>query len=303
MDWGGLNEPAPIHVLKILACATLCLLLGRQTARAGADLSPITRPVSGEALPVLVLAGQSNMVGGMTSVNDLSLAQRAVQTNVLFYGPDENGSTWDPLVPPTVSNNRFGPEISLGQYLLQHGPYNLVAQVKYAFPGTNLALDWKPDPAAYGWCYKQLLLRAQAALQKLQLAHPDRRVFVAGFFWMQGETDAQDEAMAAAYAANLARLIAQVRLDFHAPALPVFIGRIRDGQFAYAGTVRQAQAQVAAAVPNARLIDTDGLPLAADHIHYTSAGNVTLGQDFGQSYLDWQSSQSYRFLPAVFQNH
>ena len=295
----GHYGPAPNHIFRILTFGALCLLLlGRPAAPASASLGPITRPASGEPLPVLVLAGQSNMIGWVTNVNDLSLPQRATQANVLFYGPDENGSNWGWLVPPTVTHDRFGPEISLGQNLLQHGPYDLVAQVKYAASGTNLALDW--NPADYGWFYAQMQLRAQAAIQKLQSAYPDRRVFVAGFFWMQGETDAQNANMAAAYAANLERLIAQVRLDFHAPALPVFIGRIRAGQYAYATAVRQAQAQVAAGVPNVRLIDTDGLPLAADHIHYTSAGNVTLGQAFAQSYLDWQNSQSYIFLPFVF---
>ena len=228
--------------------AALCFLLGWPAAPASA----VTRPAAGEPLPVLVLAGQSNMVGWVTKVNELPPPERGVQTHVLFYGPNENGSTWGWLVPPTVSDGRFGPEISLGQDLVQPGLYDLVAQVKYAAGGTNLAFDWNP---ANGWFYAQMLLRAQAALQKLQLANPDRRVYVAGFFWMQGEQDALDANMAAHYASNLTGLIAQVRADFNAPALPVFVGRIRAGQLAFANEVRQAQAQVAAAVPNVRLID------------------------------------------------
>jgi hypothetical protein len=73
-------------------------------------------------------------------------------------------------------------------------------------------------------------------------------------------------------------------------------------QLAHAEMVRQAQAQVAAAVPNVRLIDTDRLPLAPDLIHYTSAGTVALGQVFAITYLDWRSSQSYVFLPMVVGN-
>jgi len=290
---------APIASRASLGLVALCVwLLGWSAAPAQAGSSALPRPAaSGEPLPVLVLAGQSNMVGWATKVNDLPPAQRAPQTQVLFYGPDENGSTWGWLVPPTVTDGRFGPEISLGQTLVQAGRYDLVAQVKYAAAGTNLAVDWNP---ASGWAYAQLLLRARAALQQLQMAYPDRRVFVAGFFWMQGEADAQNAGQAAAYAAHLTGLIAQVRADFNAPALPVFVGRIRAGQLAYAEEVRQAQAQVAAAVPNVRLIDTDALPLAPDLLHYTSAGNVALGQAFALSYLAWLHQQSYIFLPAIF---
>ena len=83
---------------------------------------PATVPtVTGSLLPVMVLAGQSNMIGLMTNVDDLPVEERATQTHVLFYGPDENGSTWSWLTPPTVSNNRFCPEISLGHQLLISG--------------------------------------------------------------------------------------------------------------------------------------------------------------------------------------
>ena len=260
-------------------------------------------PATSGPLPVMVLAGQSNMVGWATNVNDLTPDQRAPQTSVLFYGPYENGSTWGPLVPPTESSNRFGPEISLGQTLIQNGPYDLVAQVKDAYPGSSLAVDWNPThTATQGWLYAQMLTRAHNAIQKLKLDYPDRQVFVAGFFWMQGEQDAQDATMAADYAANLTGLITHLRAAFNSPGLPVFVGRIRAGHFQYAGAVRQAEAQVATGVPNVRMIDTDPLPLAPDSIHYTSAGTVTLGQSFAVSYLDWYRNQSHIFLPVIFDN-
>src|SRR5258708_3379284 len=63
-------------------------------------------PVTVGLLPVMVLAGQSNMIGLMTNVDDLPVDGRATQSSVLFYGPDENGSTWSWLTPPTVTNNR-----------------------------------------------------------------------------------------------------------------------------------------------------------------------------------------------------
>jgi hypothetical protein len=253
---------------------------------------PALRP-----LPVLVLAGQSNMVGWVSSVNDLSPIEQAPQRDVLFYGPDENGATWGPLTPPTVSGDRFGPELTLGQQLVFSGTTDLVAQVKFAVGGTNLASDWDPDRVT-PYLYAQFLARVQPALAALQAGHPDRQVTPAGFFWMQGESDGQNAVMAADYAANLTRFVAHVRADLHAPWLPVFIGRIRLTT-PYAVLVRQGQAEVAAEVPDVELIDTDTLPMAPDGLHYTSAGTLALGRAFAESFISWQASQHYVFLPVI----
>jgi len=283
-------------VLAMLAAVWLLRLIGPSRPALAGGIATQTPAVDG-LLPVLVLAGQSNMIGWVTNVNDLPLAERAAQTSVLFYGPNENGSTWNWLTPPTVTDNRFGPEISLGQQLVLSGTYDLVAQVKYAVSGSNLAADWNPT-AAVPWLYPLMLARVQSSLEALQAAHPDRQVVVAGFFWMQGEADGFDPSMSAAYAANLTRFIQQVRADFHTPWLPVFVGRIRLST-PYASTVRRAEAQVVEAVPDVKMVDTDMLPMAPDGLHYTSAGVVTLGKRFAASFIGWQISQHYAFLPLL----
>jgi Carbohydrate esterase, sialic acid-specific acetylesterase len=283
-------------VVRLFGAICLCVL-SSQAGLVRAGGTSTTRPVTGGLLPVLVLAGQSNMIGWVTNVADLPTDEQATQTSVLFYGPNENGSTWAWLTPPTVTNNRFGPEISLGQHLVISGTDDLVAQVKYAVSGSNLASDW--DPARTSpYLYAQMLARVQSSLAALRAAHPDRHVIVAGFFWMQGEADGLDAAMSAAYAVNLAHFIEHVRADFHSPWLPVFVGRIRLSTH-YASTVRQAEAEVAENVPDVRLVDTDALPMAPDGLHYTSAGVVTLGNDFAESFIDWQRSQRYLFLPLL----
>jgi hypothetical protein len=276
--------------------AAICLVVLRGPAGyVHAGSASNAQPLTGGLLPVMVLAGQSNMIGLMTNVNDLSVDERATQPSVLFYGPNENGSTWGWLTPPTVTNDRFGPEISLGQHLVISGTYELVAQVKFAVSGSNLATDWNPAGTS-PWLYPLMLSRVQTSLNALQSAHPDRHVFVAGFFWMQGEADGQDAGMAADYGVNLAHFITHVRTDFHSPWLPVFVGRVRLTT-AYASTVRQAEAHVAATVPEVQLVDTDTLPMASDGLHYTSAGVVTLGNDFAESFITWQASQHYVDFP------
>ena len=279
------------------------LLLSWAAGPASAGATSATRRATAGLLPVMVLAGQSNMVGWATNVSDLTPTEQMTQTSVLFYGPRDNGTTWGLLTPPTVttgtlSNNSFGPEISIGEHMVVSGTYDLVAQVKYAVSGTSLAVDWKPD-RVNPYLYATLVARVVTATKTLQTMYPDRKVFVAGFFWMQGEQDAQYADQAAAYATNLTNLIEHARADFHSPWLPVFVGRIRAGHFLYADTVRQAEAEVAANMGDVRLVDTDALPMYSDNVHYTSAGVVTLGIDFAASYIVWLQNETHVFLPLV----
>jgi hypothetical protein len=235
-------------------------------------------------LPVFIFAGQSNMIVLQTHATDLPPERRLPQSQVLFYGPDENGSTWAPLQPPTTSAGGFGPEISAGAHLTAFAQYALVAEVKFAASGANLANQWNPDtPGSY---YNQLLARVQAATQSLQAEHPGDDVTIAGFFWMQGEADAQNAGFAAAYEANLNHFIDRVRADYGDPDLPFIVGRIRYWPYVYAAQVRAAQANVAAAKPGVGLVNTDSLPMNADdYVHFTSAGAYQLGTLFADAFL------------------
>src|SRR3982074_1074535 len=111
------------------------LLLGWPARPIQAGFTPTVSRATSGLLPVMVLAGQSNMVGWATNVTDLLPAEQMTQTSVLMYGPRDNGTTWGFLKPPTVTisgtGNGFGPEIGLGQQMVLSGTYDLVAQVKY----------------------------------------------------------------------------------------------------------------------------------------------------------------------------
>jgi len=98
-----------------------------------------------------------------------------------------------------------------------------VVGVKVAENSTSLATEWDPDLT--NGLYAQL--RATVGDALLAPVPGEGLPEVAGFFWMQGEADAQQMPTAAAYATNLRRLILQVRTDFSADRLPFIIGRIR----------------------------------------------------------------------------
>jgi hypothetical protein len=268
----------------------VCVLAGPRGLPAQAAIRPR------QAIPLFIFAGQSNMLVLNTQAADLTPEQRLPQSQVLFYGPNENGSTLAPLQPPTTSAGGFGPETSTGKTLTTFNQFPLVAEVKFAMSGSNLAHQWDPDSP--GSFYHQLFARVEQARQALEAQYPSDEVYVAGFFWMQGEADAQNAGYAAAYQANLGYFIDRVREDTGDPTLPFVLGRIRDWPFPHAAQVRAAQANVAAAKANVGLVNTDFLPIGGDYLHFSSAGTYQLGVLFADAFLRL-SLPAAAYLPLV----
>jgi hypothetical protein len=152
--------------------------------------------------------------------------------------------------------------------------------VKFARNGTSLHTDWNPDRR--GALYDALLTRVRSAIRSLH--DISGNVKIAGFFWMQGEWDADTLTNAKAYRANLARLIARLRADLRVPSLPVVAGRIRDVRTVslwrpFSDVVRQAQMSVAVTDPRTYLVSTDGLPIdPRSPVHFDTRGIVGLGE-------------------------
>jgi Carbohydrate esterase, sialic acid-specific acetylesterase len=229
-------------------------------------------------VPVFVFAGQSNAVG-VDNVSELTPGQLVAQPNVLYYGPNENGNTWSTLAPSSNSPNvggGFGAEISTGRTISDALGGTLVAEVKFAVGGTNLFDQW--NPAGVGNLYDNMVARVNQSLVELEkLGHTG---FVAGFFWMQGESDAGRTD----YAANLTKLIESVRADFGDPNLPFVFGQIIDFEPPNSTTIRAQQQMVADTVANTAYILTDDLG-HNDFIHFSGQGIYTLGERFGAGYL------------------
>jgi len=248
------------------------------------------------AVPVFVFAGQSNAVG-VNNVSELTPAQLAAQPKVLYYGPNETGSTWSALTPSSNSPNvggSFGAEISTGLTISNALGRALVAEVKYAVGATNLYDQW--DPAGVGNLYDILVARVNRSLVDLQaLGYTGH---VAGFFWMQGESDAMSDNFRNDYATNLTNLIASVRAGFGNPKLPFVFGQIIDFDPPHSTAVRAEQQAVADAVANTAFILTDDLP-HHDFIHFSGQGIYTLGERFGAGYLSIVDSDGDGVLKDV----
>ncbi|MEQ9553737.1 MAG: sialate O-acetylesterase [Coleofasciculus sp. G3-WIS-01] len=254
------------------------------------------------SIKLFILAGQSNMVGSRSTINDVPDSWLQPQDNVLWYDSD---NTWGSLRVPTepfpfsrVFNGvGFGPEITLGQRIAQE-LNETVALVKYAKGGTNLAVDWKPG----GELYSSMMDRVNQAIAEFPIASVN--VEIAGFFWMQGESDAYNLIMANQYEQNLTNFITQVRQDLHEPNLPFVYGKVfltgtqqtPFGIFRYGDIIRQAQSQVSEQVPGTFAVETSDLSQHPDNIHFDSQGLMELGDRFAEEWLSIPEPSTLGFL-------
>jgi hypothetical protein len=235
-------------------------------------------------LPVLILAGQSNMVG-LGYNKELGAADKApVASTTIYYNdsihPNPNTLKWMPLAPGFgVLADRFGPELSFGRRLRQLWPQPPLAIIKVAEGGTALHDRWT---AKTGDLYKLLVSEVKqqlAVLNKTSQAKP------VGVVWMQGESDGTQSGYANAYGANLTAFITALRADLNLPSLPFTAGLISlRPEWPHAVTVRNATIAVSLALPPMNVVETADLPThAADPVHYDSASNLSLGRRFANA--------------------
>ncbi len=246
------------------------------------DPTATARPKPRRKTRLYIIAGASNAAGG-GDIQDLQPPLDGQIPRAKYW----NWENWVPLEPgfgigEADNGDRHGLELSLGLELSNQRRGNL-RFFKGTAGGRTLANEWHP---VTGPLYPRLLTMVRLGAAELSPRGP---IQVEGFFWMQGESDAQDAAAAAAYEDNLRLLIDRVRADFLNPELKVILGRISDilplAAFPHQQLVRQAVENVAAGDPFVRFADTDGLSHNGDRIHFDSAALVRLGERMAQAFL------------------
>jgi len=234
--------------------------------------------------PVLILAGQSNMVGlGYTS--DLSAAdKKPVVSTTIYYNdsvhPNPNTLKWMPLAPGFgVLPDRFGPELSFGRRLRQLWPQPPMALIKVAEGGTALSDRWA---AKTGDLYQLLVSEVK---QQLAVLNTTSQAQIVGLVWLQGESDGMTSSQANAYQTNLTKFVTGLRQDLNLPALPFTAGLISlRSEWPYAQKVRNATIAVTQALPPGNVVETADLAtLASDPVHSDSASNLTVGRRFANA--------------------
>lgn len=298
---------------------------GQPVLTVSTGTSPAIRPT---LLRVIIVSGQSNGDGRAdgSALPTSPVNLQAPQANVPFYfytfGAAANGDgtlgTLTTLRPGATQfpAGGFGPEVTLGQRLapfIEEQPGTALAILKYAKGGSNLYSDWKAGGDATttgdGTHYQTLQRVVRDGLAKLRAAFPAATVQLAGMIWVQGESDIDaGSATSLAYGANLTQFIADARQTF-SPTLPFFFSRISGRQTVYSTpsdpdyanylTLRDQQAQVAATVANAWLIDTDSsaITMNTDNLHFATAGQQFIGAAFADKIASFVKLRTTAFEP------
>lgn len=279
----------------------LFLFAGQSNMVGMGNWSSLTAAECASVSNVRVFAADSSHAPPITSPTYFQywVPPQGVFSNYAQWNPA--GKSWNPTNPGqygAVTN--FGPEFTTVRDL-SSGLGEHIYFAKYALAGTGLDASfatlygtWNPaatdpgSPAEYTQSlYHSMVSWGKEALAAARQIEPQTEL--AGFFWLQGESDAGSSGTATRYSANLTTFIQRLRTDFGIANLPMVIGRITNKStiMPAANTVRAAQASVVAATTNSGLVDTDGLTMDPTYqLHYLDAGLKTVGERFALAWLN-----------------
>ena len=253
-----------------------------------------------KTLRVFIFAGQSNMVGSDSKVQDIKrfppyAGLEAAQKKVKFVyclGREKKRRSdgWEALAPV---NNIVGPELSFARKVSRHikAP---IAIIKVAAGGTHLGGDWNPDEPIGFKMYPLALETIRQALADLDKRKIKYRI--EGFMWHQGENDMFNKDYMPNYGKNLKNFLAKWRRDLKTPNLKFYIGELNTKTIwgmdlrprMYA--ISLGQREVTNADPRAEYVPTShvgaeiGRPVGL-HYHYGTLGQLQHGENYATAYL------------------
>ena len=253
-----------------------------------------------KTLRVFIFAGQSNMVGSDSKVQDIKrfppyAGLEEAQENVKFVyclGREnkKRSDGWEALAPV---NNIVGPELSFARKVSRHikAP---IAIIKVAAGGTHLGGDWNPDEPIGFKMYPLALETIRQALADLDKRKIKYRI--EGFMWHQGENDMFNKDYMPNYGKNLKNFLAKWRRDLKTPNLKFYIGELNTKTIwgmdlrprMYA--ISLGQREVTNADPRAEYVPTShvgaeiGRPVGL-HYHYGTLGQLQHGENYAAAYL------------------
>jgi hypothetical protein len=253
-----------------------------------------------ETVRVFIFAGQSNMVGSDSKVEDIvrflpfaGLEEHQPEVKFSYTIGRENKKSSDGWVDLQPVNRVVGPELSFARKVGQNidAP---IAIIKCAAGGTHLGGDWNPDEPDGLKMYPLAL-----GLIRSSLAEFDKKKIpyrIEGVMWHQGENDMFEKDYMANYGENLANLLAKWRRDLVTPDLKFYIGELctktiwgmdlRPRMYA----ISKGQKAVTGADPLAEYIPTAhiGVEIGGGvglHYHYGTLGQLEHGVNYADAYL------------------
>lgn len=226
---------------------------------------------------IFLLAGQSNMAGR----GEVTEAEQEIDPRVLMLTKDGN---WQSAVDPVHYDKKqagAGLARSFALELTKRDVDIKIGLVPAACGGSPIS-TWRPGAhhdQTDSHPYDDAIKRAKLAMKDGKLA---------GILWHQGESDSRP-ARASVYKERLIELVQRFRHDLETPDLPFIIGQL--GQFEGKPwtpdrqRINQAQIEVAAEVPMAAFVSSDGLTSKADNTHFNTESLHEFGRRYAVQYL------------------
>ena len=163
------------------------------------------------------------------------------------------------------------------------------------FPRDSIGADWNPgaNPGDVGHFGPQFAIFVETVNSGIDaLVAQGYAPVIRDMLWQQGERDARNSSYGSAYDRNLPHFIKRVRAQFNAPDMPFVYGQVLPVPlvgYDYRDQVRQGQLNVDEdsghfrATDGARLVLADDLPMNADNLHISAAGQIELGIRFADA--------------------
>ena len=242
----------------------------------------VVRAEGGVALPprdrlhLFLLAGQSNMAGrGVVEARDKEPIPHVLALDVAGnWVPARDPIHWDKPSAGVGLARAFAVE-----YLKRH-PGVTVGFIPAACGGSPIS-SWAPGQffdQTNSHPYDDALARTRAALKFGTLR---------GILWHQGESDSTPE-LAPHYEDALTTLVERLRRELGAQRVPFLIGQL--GQFRAVPwndptrAVDAAQRHVAASIPLAAFVSSDGLTSNPDNIHFDAPSLREFGKRYATAF-------------------
>jgi len=227
---------------------------------------------------LFLLIGQSNMAGrGVVTPADQTPPARVLMLN--------QAGEWVPAVDPMHFDKPTVVGVGLGR--------TFGIEVAAATPGVVIglipcAVGGSPIEAWVSGAYYEptqshpwddAMWRAQVALQAGTLK---------GILWHQGESDANAQ-KAPAYEAKLHDLIARLRAELQAPAVPFIAGQL--GKFPdapwdeYRAAIDRVHRELPGRVKGTAFVSAEGLNHNGDKVHFDADSYRVFGKRYAEAYL------------------
>jgi hypothetical protein len=262
--------------------------------------SAVANAEDNKTVRVFIFAGQSNMVGSDSKVQDIhrfppfaGLETPQADIKFSYCLGRANKTTSDGWVDLQPVNNVVGPELSFARKVSRNidAP---IAIIKCAAGGTHLGGDWNPDEPEGFKMYPLALELIKSSLAEFDRQGIDYRI--EGFMWHQGENDMFVKEYMPNYGKNLKNFLAKWRRDLKTLTLKFYIGELctktiwgmdlRPRMYA----ISLGQRAVTETDPNAEYIPTShvgveiGNPVGL-HYHYGTLGQLEHGVNYADAYL------------------